>query len=76
MASGSIGQMESFTIGKDDWTLYVERLQEYLIANEIESEEKRRAVLVTLMGSKTYKLLASLVALQKPSTKNLMKLSP
>ena len=69
MASGSIGQIDPFIVGKDDWTLYVERLTEYLVANGIESEDKKRAVLVTLMGSQAYELLASLVAPQKPSTK-------
>ena len=69
MASGSIGQIDPFIVGKDDWTLYVERLTEYLVANGIESKDKKRAVLVTLMGSQAYELLASLVAPQKPSTK-------
>ena len=69
MANSNIGQVEPFIVGKHDWTLYVERVQEYLVANGISTEEKKRAVLVTLMGSEAYELLASLVAPDKPSTK-------
>ena len=69
MANSDIGQVEPFIVGKHDWTLYVERVQEYLVANGISTEEKKRAVLVTLMGSEAYELLASLVAPDKPSTK-------
>ena len=69
MASSNIGQVEPFVVGKHDWTLYVQRVQEYLVANRISTEEKKRAVLVTLMGSEAYELLASLVTPDKPLTK-------
>jgi len=69
MAGSNIGQVEPFVVGKHDWTLYVERVKEYLVANGISTDVKKRAVLVTLMGSEAYELLASLVAPDKPSTK-------
>jgi len=47
----------------------MELVQEYLVANGISTKEKKRAVLVTLMGSEPYEPLASLVAPEKPSTK-------
>ena len=43
--------------------------QEYLVANRIDTDKKKRAVLVTLMESEAYELLASLVAPDKPTTK-------
>lgn len=41
MAAGSIGQIEPFTEGKDNCTLYIETLTEYLVANQIDSKEKK-----------------------------------
>jgi len=39
-----------------DWNTYVERVEQYFIANEIE-EEEQVAVMLSLMGNKTFGLL-------------------
>ena len=79
----SIGAIEHFS-GKD-WELYAERLQEFLLANDLGEiklkddnsnatvvkarAEKRRAVLLSVIGPATYSLLRNLVSPAKPSEK-------
>ena len=36
----------------DDWPTYVERLEQYLSANNVTEEKKKVAVMVTVMGAK------------------------
>lgn len=52
----------------EDWTTYVERVEQYCLANEIQ-DERQVAVLLSVMGAKTYNLLCSLVAPAKPADK-------
>ena len=47
----------------------MEWLQFYFIANDIDTAEKQRAVLLTVCGPETYRLVCNLVALEKPSAK-------
>ena len=63
----SIGKIEAFDETTDNWDAYVERVEQYFIANEIE-KEKHAAVIISLMGNKTYMLLRSLCAPEKPSS--------
>lgn len=49
--------------------MYTERLSQYFVANEITDDMKKVAVLLTVMGSKAYELLHSLLAPVVPSTK-------
>ena len=55
------GSMEAFNPQAEDWTIYAERLQHYLVANGVEDADKKRAILLTVCGASTYKLLRSLV---------------
>ena len=61
-----IGKIEAFDETNDDWNAYVERVEHYFIANEIK-EEKQVAVMLSLIGNKTYGLLRNLSAPAKPS---------
>ena len=58
----------------DDWPTYVERLEQYLSANNVTEEKKKVAVMVTVMGAKAYSLLRNLVAPDKPADKNFSEL--
>ena len=70
MGSNTVGQMEQFDHESgDDWPTYVERLEQYLAANNVTEEKKKVAVLVTVMGAKAYSLLRNLVAPAKPADK-------
>ena len=68
MAATLIGHVEPFQLGVKDWDQYTERLEQYSIANEI-AAEKNVAVLLTMVGAKTYSLLRDLIASTKPATK-------
>ncbi len=64
---GAFGEFES---SKEDWTSYTERLEHYFEANDVNSAEKQRAILLSGCGALTYQLidLRDLVAPAKPTT--------
>ena len=53
------GQIREFNSQREDWMAYSERLEEYFIANDKDSADKKKAIVV---GAKTYQLIQSLVA--------------
>ena len=55
-----IGRLDEFQMGRDDFDCYVERLEQYFVANEI-PENKQVATFLTAIGGPTYELLKSLV---------------
>ena len=55
------GTIKQFNPQVDDWPTYVERLQYYFVANNVDDAAKKRAILLTVCGAPTYKLLRSLV---------------
>ena len=57
----------AFSRDPTKWEDYVERLENYFVANNINTEVKKRAVLLSKCGAATYKLIRSLVVPQKPS---------
>jgi len=50
-----IGQIEQFQTGVGDWDEYTERLEQYFIANNLDTPEKKRAAFLTLIGPVTVK---------------------
>ena len=66
-ATMSIGKIEAFDETNDNWNAYVERIEQYFIANEIK-DNKQVAVMLSLMGNKTYGSLSNLAAPTKPSS--------
>ena len=62
-----IGKTEAFDESNDDWNAYVERIEQYFIANEIKYN-KQVAVMLSLMGNKTHGLLRNLATPAKPSS--------
>ena len=56
------GKIDEFDPSHEAWATYVERLEFYFIANGIEDPEKKRAVLLTVSGPATYKLIRNLSA--------------
>ena len=53
---------------QEDWTSYIERLQQYFTANDV-AEDKQRAILLSACGIATYCLIKSLTAPDNPATK-------
>ena len=58
------GTLEPFSGEAEDWAAYMERLDQYFIANDITTAAKKRAVLLSICGMPTYKLIRSLVSLE------------
>ena len=65
----TFGQVGAFREGQEEWKQYVERLEQYLIANEVENADKKRAIFLSTIGPQAYKLLSSLVVPESPSEK-------
>lgn len=63
--AGIIGHMDPFDESGEQWATYIERFEHYVLANEIR-DAKKVPVLLSVLGSKTYGLLRSLVAPEKP----------
>ena len=63
------GSLCEHDANREDWTSYTERLQQFFITNEIEAENKQRAVLLSVCGAHTYQLIKNLLAPQKPTDK-------
>ncbi|XP_052758233.1 uncharacterized protein LOC128202328 [Galleria mellonella] len=70
----SIGTIPEFRLHKDNWRIYVERLEQYLIVNKI-PEELHVPTLITVMGVETYELLVTLCKPSKPKAKTFKELT-
>ena len=68
------GQVNPFDREKEEWPQYVERLDYFFVANGITEAVKKRAILLTVVGPATYKLLRNLVAPAKPDEKTYKEL--
>jgi hypothetical protein len=55
------GSVLAFEQSKEDWTSYVERLDFYFAANDVTTDVKKRAILLSACEASTYKLIRSLV---------------
>ena len=60
------GHIGEFNNQLEDWRSYTERLQNYFIANDIKNEAKQHAILLSVCGPRTYKLIHSLLSPQEP----------
>ncbi len=68
------GQIGEFIPEQEEWPQYVERLEHFLCANAITNEERKRAVFLSTIGPKVYKLLCSLLSPVKPVDKSFAEL--
>ena len=68
---GSIGE---FSVGSETWVSYIERLQQYFVANDIKGDDRQRAVLLSVCGASTYQLIRSVVSPTKPTEKTFEQL--
>ena len=49
------------------WNLWLERLNAFLLVNDIKDEEKKRAYLITTLGSQAYSILKNCITPQSPN---------
>ena len=66
----TLGKIDEFVPATGDWTQYIERMNQFFIANEICEEPGKKAILLSSGGAETYSLLRNLVATAKPSDKS------
>ncbi|XP_063892717.1 uncharacterized protein LOC135117411 [Helicoverpa armigera] len=70
----TIGKIGEFNVHNDDWKLYIERLEQYFLVNDIKAE-LHVPTLITVMGAESYELLVNLCTPNKPKTKTFEQLS-
>jgi len=68
--TGTLGRVNEFDGTKDDWPQYVERLEHFFLANGIDSEEKKRAIFLSVVGAAAYKMLRKFMSVAKPGEKS------
>ena len=68
-----LGSMDIFNSDVDDWSAYVERLESFFLTNEIK-DNKKVAVLITVIGTKGYSLLQNILAPGKAIDKSYKEL--
>ena len=78
MATPIHGSIGSFNSSQEDWLSHTERLQQYFTANDIKDDEasaaKKRAILLSVCGAETFRLINNLVAPVKPETKTFQEI--
>ena len=56
------GQITEFDESKEKWPLYAERLEQRYATNGVDDADRQRAILLCVVGARTYRTLRSLVA--------------
>ena len=70
------GRVDEYQEG-EHWDDYIERLDQYCLANDIadsEAVKRKRALFLSVVGSKTYGLIKTLLAPEAPTTKSYTEL--
>lgn len=70
-----VAHMDPYDETSETFQLYLERFEMFTIANDIKDDAKKKATFLSLIGSKTYSLLRSLAAPDKPKDKSLADLT-
>ena len=68
------GGMAEFDSATEEWQAYEERLSQYFIVNDVQDAAKQRAILLSVCGPRTYKLVKSLISPQKLTDKTYAQL--
>ena len=69
-----LGLISRFQKDKENWNMYVERIEQFFIVNSV-GEDKKVAVLLSSMGPVTYRVLSDLLYPVKPKEKNFKELA-
>ena len=69
------GVISPFNLQHGDFNEYMERLEQYFVANKIEDDKQKTAIFITVIGEETYSLLRNLMAPIKPHSKSCTELA-
>ena len=61
---GNIGEFDQAV---ENWDAYIERMEQYFLANDITTDAKKKAILLSTCGPSTYSRIRSLAAPDKPT---------
>lgn len=67
------GKIENYEFDMN-WDEYIERLEHFFTANEIEDADKMKSILLTVCGQKMYGLIRNLTSPNKPADKTYAEL--
>ena len=70
------GTLGEFNPIRENWTSYAKRLELYFTVNDIVTEKKQQAILMSFCGAETYRLIRDLVAPTKATEKTFAELKP
>ena len=74
MASLPIGRsLEPFDPQTEDFEAYAERLEQYLLVNDVSDKKKKVAFFLTVVGSSTYQVLRDLLGLLIPQLRKISR---
>lgn len=62
MATAVYGTVSEFNADTEEWSEYAECLEHYFTANGITDKDKKRAILLSVCGASTYRLIKSLAS--------------
>ena len=68
---GTIGPCNK---AEETWAQYVERLEQYFIANDVEDDKKKRAIFLNVCGPETYFLIRDLLQPRKHSATDIKEI--
>ena len=51
----TFGKIDEYVQESEDWTEYIERMGHFFLANGINDDDKKRAILLSSCGSRTLK---------------------
>lgn len=69
-----IGTLTAYEAKELTWEEYCEILESFFEANAIDDGDKQRAILISVVGPTTYKLMRNLLSPEKPSSKTYQQL--
>ena len=55
-----LGTVKEWDSAEDDWTHYIKRVKFFFAANDVSTESKKRAILLSVVGAKHYAVLRGL----------------
>ena len=70
-----VGTLAAFDSQIQAWEEYVEVLEHFFVANDIKVAERKRAILLSSVGSRTYSLMRNLLSPEKPGEKSYEELA-
>lgn len=69
MANSYMGQIKEFT-SQCDWMIFKQKLNQFFVANEVNKEEIKRALLLNSLSEECFKLMHDLCVPESPTTRN------